>query len=54
MAAVVVLSWSYSLIYGLTLLGYAANLSGTMIWHCINAYGTKDAHCVTKGTQTTY
>ena len=29
------------------------NLYGTMIWCCANTYGTKDAHCVTKGTQTT-
>ena len=54
MAAVVVLSQSYSLIYSLMLLGYAVNLSGAMIGRCTNAYGTKDAHCVTKGTQTTY
>ena len=54
-AAVVVLSQKYSLTYDLTLtcLSYAANLCGTTIGHCANAYGTKDAHYVTKGTQTT-
>ena len=36
------------------LLGYAVNLSGAMIGHWTNAYGTKDAQFVTKGTQTTY
>ena len=30
------------------------NLYGATIWHCTNAYGTKDAHCVTKETQTTH
>ena len=30
------------------------NLYGAMIWHCANVYGTKDAHCVTKGTQATH
>ena len=29
------------------------NLYVAMIRHCVNAYGTKDAHCVTKETQTT-
>ena len=46
-AAVMVLSWMYSLTYGLTLmhLSYAANLCGTIIWCCANAYSTKNAHC---------
>ena len=54
-AAVVVLSQKYSLTYGLTLtrLSYAANLYGTTIQHCANAYSTKDAHYITEGTQTT-
>ena len=45
-AAVVVLSQMYSSTYGLTptRLSYAANLSGAMIQHCTNAYGTKDTH----------
>ena len=43
------------LTYGITLicLSYAANLCGAMIRHCAKAYSTKDAHYVTKGTQTT-
>ena len=54
-AAVMVLSWMCSLTYGLTLtcLDYLVNLYGAMIRHCANAYGTKDTHCTTKGTQTT-
>ena len=54
-AMVVVLSQKYSLTYGLTLtcLSYAAILCGTTIWCCTNTYGTKDAHYVTEGTQTT-
>ena len=43
----------YSLIYDLTCLDYAANLCGATIRHCANAYGSKDAHYVTKETQTT-
>ena len=53
MAVVVVPSQRYSLIYSLTHFDYAANLCGAMIRHCANAYGTKDAHYITKGTQTT-
>ena len=53
MAAVVVPSWSYSLIYDLMCLDYVANLCSATIWHCANAYGTKDAHYITKETQTT-
>ena len=54
-AAVVVLSWKYSLTYSLTLtrLSDAANLCGATIRCCTNAYGNKDAHYVTKETQTT-
>ena len=54
-AAVMVLSQMYSLTYGLTLmcLSYVANLCSAMIRHCTNACSTKDAHCVTKETQTT-
>ena len=51
--AVVVPSWSYSLIYGLTRLDYVVNLCGATIRCCTNAYGTEEAHYVTKGTQTT-
>ena len=47
-------SLKYSLIYSLTRLHYAANLCGATIRHCTNAYGTKDTHYVTKGTQTTH
>ena len=44
MTAVVVPSKSYSITYGSTLLGYGVNLSGTMKWHCTDAYRAKDAH----------